>query len=74
MEAIRGLHPPLKSSAIDSVDQLPAANLRPGDGGMSRAAQRQALLNDDSLISATAAIGTSSPITIAVIISQPSSL
>ena len=35
---------------------------------------RQALLNGDSLIATTAAIGTSSPSSIAVIISQPSSL
>ena len=33
----------------------------------------QALLNGDSLITATAAIGSSSPSSIAVIISQPSS-
>ena len=40
----------------------------------STSSARQALLNGDSLIATTAAIGTSSPSSIAVIISQPSSL
>ena len=49
-----------------------AAMLAPAPG--RRRGARQALLNGDSLIATTAAIGTSSPSSIAVIISQPSSL